>query len=93
MNTTIISALISAGAAILVCIINNNVLRRETERKHEQNIILVTYRLEQLEQKVDRHNQLVERTYELEKQQATLSEKVSVANHRINDLEKEVAQA
>ena len=93
MNTTIISALISAGAAILVCIINNNVSRKEAERKHEQNIILVTYRLEQLEQKVDRHNQLVERTYELEKQQAQTDEKVKVINHRIADLEGKGAQA
>lgn len=93
MNATIISALISAGAAIMVCLVNNHFIRKESDRKQEQNIVLISYRLEQLEQKVDKHNNLIERTYELEKQQATLSEKVSVANHRINDLEKEVAQA
>ena len=87
MNVTIISALISAGAAILVCIINNNVSRKEAERKHEQNIILVTYRLEQLEQKVDRHNQLVERTYELEKEQATMKEKMAAVSQRVDTLE------
>ena len=88
MNTTIISALISAAAAILVCVINNNVARKESEKKHEANIMLISYRLEELEKKVDKHNNLIERTYELEKQTATMSEKMSVANHRIDDLEK-----
>ena len=77
----------------MVCLVNNHFIRKESDRKQEQSIVLISYRLEQLEQKVDRHNNLIERTYELEKQQATLSEKVSVANHRINNLEKEVAQA
>ncbi|NLF84290.1 MAG: hypothetical protein GX568_09980 [Candidatus Gastranaerophilales bacterium] len=42
---------------------------------------LIAYRLEQLERKVDKHNSVIERTYILE-------EKVKVANHRIDDLEK-----
>ena len=42
---------------------------------------LTTYRIEQLEKKVDKHNNLVERAYILE-------EKMKVANHRIDDLEK-----
>lgn len=43
---------------------------------------LTTYRLEQLEKKVDKHNTVIERTYILEEQ-------MKVANHRIGDLEKE----
>ena len=42
---------------------------------------LTNYRLEQLEKKVDRHNSVIERTYILE-------EKMKVANHRIEDLER-----
>lgn len=48
---------------------------------------LIAYRLEQLEDKVNKHNQVVERTYQLEEQEALLEEKVKVANHRIEDLE------
>lgn len=48
---------------------------------------LMAYRLEELEKKVDKHNNLVERTYRLEEQHAVLEEKVKVANHRIDDLE------
>lgn len=49
---------------------------------------LVIYRLDQLESKVNKHNQVIERTYKLEEQEALLEEKVRVANHRIEDLEK-----
>lgn len=49
---------------------------------------LIAYRLEQLEKKVNQHNQVVERTYALEETVSLLSERVKVANHRITDLEK-----
>lgn len=49
---------------------------------------LTAYRIEQLEKKVDKHNNLIERTYKLEEETAVLFEKVTVANHRIDDLEK-----
>ncbi len=48
---------------------------------------LMEYRLAELEKKVDKHNNLVERTYKLEEQSAILEEKIKVANHRIDDLE------
>lgn len=48
---------------------------------------LNNYRIEQLEKKVDKHNNLIERTYELEEQQKVSDEKIKVINHRIDDLE------
>ena len=48
---------------------------------------LTTYRIEQLEKKVDKHNTVVERTYKLEQEYAVMNEKIRVANHRIEDLE------
>ena len=48
---------------------------------------LMEYRLQELEKKVDKHNNLVERTYRLEEARAVLEEKIEVANHRIKDLE------
>ena len=45
------------------------------------------YRLAELEKKVDKHNNLIERTYQLEERSALLEEKIKVANHRIDDLE------
>lgn len=48
---------------------------------------LIQYRLEQLEKKVQAHNNLVERTYHLEERDAIYDEKIKVMNHRIQDLE------
>ena len=48
---------------------------------------LSNYRIEQLEKKVQAHNNLVERMYAVEGRQETMEEKIKVANHRIEDLE------
>lgn len=55
---------------------------------NRKSTALIAYRLEQLEQKVSKHNNLVERTYALEESVALLEERQKVANHRIDDLEK-----
>ena len=51
------------------------------------NSRLVNYRIEQLEKKVDKHNQVIERVYRLEKRDAVVEEEIKVANHRLSDLE------
>ena len=48
---------------------------------------LTNYRIEQLEKKVEKHNNLVERTYHLEEEHKVEEEKIKVINHRIDDLE------
>lgn len=50
---------------------------------------LLAYRLERLEERVNKHNSLVERTYHIEEEQEIIKEKIKVANHRIDDLERE----
>lgn len=61
LDTVIISSLISAASAILVCIITSI-----------WNNKLIAYRLEQLEKKMDKHNGVIERVYKLEKDVAVL---------------------
>lgn len=51
-------------------------------------IKLMSYRIEQLEKKVEKHNNLVERMYKVEEKAELQEEKIKVANHRIDDLEK-----
>ena len=92
-------AVVSMSDAVLVAIIGlggsglGSIIGVITSSK------LTRYRLEQLEKKVDKHNNLVERTYQLEKNvgllderlegaERLLTEKMKVANHRIEDLEK-----
>ena len=49
---------------------------------------LTQYRLEQLEKKVEVHNQVIDRVYKLEERTELQEEKIKVANHRIEDLER-----
>lgn len=51
------------------------------------NSRLTNFRIEQLEKKVDMHNKVIDRVYELEKRDAVYEEEMKVANHRISDLE------
>jgi len=48
---------------------------------------LTNYRIEQLEKKVEKHNNVIERVYKLEQIEAVQEEEIKVANHRISDLE------
>lgn len=75
-------ALISAGAAILVCMISNYY-------QHRKTTALMEYKLDQLTKKVELHNNAVTRLYEAEKRLDVHDEKLKVVNHRVDDLEKE----
>lgn len=77
MATEIIVALIAAGGGLIGSLIGIR-----------QNTHLINYRLMQLEKKVDKHNNVVERMYDLEGRAEVYEEKIKVANHRIDDLEK-----
>ena len=48
---------------------------------------LTGYRIQKLEEQVSKHNNVVERVFRLEDNDRLLEEKISVANHRIADLE------
>jgi hypothetical protein len=51
---------------------------------------LIEYKLEELTKKVDKHNNVIERTYKLEETAHVQDEQIKVANHRISDLEAKV---
>lgn len=50
---------------------------------------LIEYRLTQVEEKQDKHNQLIGRMYGAEQDIAVMKNDIKVANHRIEDLEKQ----
>lgn len=75
-----IPAIISAAGAVLVCLINSHYQANATRN-------LIEYKITELTKRVEKHNNVIERVYELEKHQEVLDEKIQVANHRINDLE------
>lgn len=97
------AAIITGIVAIIVCVANNIVTIWQVNKKHAsqieeqrkshaETIELITYRLRELERKQDKHNNLMERVFKLEGKMdllgAVTSEKIKVANHRIEDLEK-----
>ena len=77
MNGTVLVALISLAGTL--CGTFGGILMSNK---------LTNYRIEQLEQKVEQHNRLVERTFRLEELQQLTEERLRVANHRIEDLER-----
>lgn len=76
----IISSTISAAVTLIVCLISNH-------RQNEKTRALMEYKLEELTKRVDKHNNTIERTYNLEQRMAVSEEQIRVANHRIADLE------
>lgn len=50
---------------------------------------LMSFRIDKLEEEVKKHNNLIERVYKLEEHGAIIDEQIKVANHRIDDLEKQ----
>ena len=81
MSETIIVALITGGLALIGTYISNR-----------KSAALIAYRLEELEKKVEKHNNLIDRTYRLEERTEIQEEKIKVANHRIEDLERAVVK-
>lgn len=52
---------------------------------------MTLYRIEQLEKKVEKHNNLVERVFRLEDQDKLIDEKLTATNNRITELEHQKA--
>lgn len=86
---TIISSVISGVVALLVCMLNSHSQKRAAKTQYEETISLIEYKLDTLTKRVEQHNNLIDRTYKLEEMTALQEEKIKVANHRIEDLEKE----
>lgn len=78
MAVEIVVALIGLGGSALGSIIGIAV-----------NSKMVNYRLEQLEDKVNEHNNVIARTYKVESRLDVHDETISSIKHRIEDLEKE----
>lgn len=49
---------------------------------------LTNYKIEELKKEVEKHNKVVERVFALETEKEVIEEKIRVANHRIEDLER-----
>ena len=86
---TIISSVISAVAAIFVCILSQQSIARKQAMEMEKQTALIELKLEQLAEKVEKHNNVIERTFRLEESCKLFEEKINNINHRIDHIEKE----
>lgn len=76
MDAGIIIAIITAGCALLGSVIGSVKANK-----------IAVYRIDQLERKVDKHNNLVERMYHAEEEIALNRNDINAAAHRIIELE------
>ena len=90
MSSEIIVGLITAASAVISQIIIAYAGNQHGQVERAESQRLIVYRLEQLENKVTLHNNVIDRVYKLEQQAEVDKEKIAVANHRIEDLEREV---
>ena len=78
---TIIASCITAGITLVICLITNHAQSQKT-------IALMEYKLTELTKAVEKHNNLIDRTYRLEQDSALHEEQIKGMNHRIEDLER-----
>lgn len=102
MSEAVIVALITGAVSLIGTIVTVVLTNQRTiaamdkksdvtdEKLHgELNVLKADIRT--LSNRVEAHNKMIERTYELERRADVHEEQIKVANHRISDLEKKGA--
>lgn len=98
MDNAIVVAIITASVSLIGTIITVLSANRSTvsalqeqskiaDEKIQGQINVIQTEIKTLSDRVDKHNNLIERTYGLEKRMDVAEERQKVANHRIDDLE------
>lgn len=83
MSEAIAVAIITGTLALIGSFSANYVQNNKTKS-------LILYRLDNIEEKQDKHNSIIERTYRLEQDFAVLANREKVSEHRLDDLERKV---
>jgi len=81
LSDGIIVAIISGVGTLLVAILSYIGNRKGAKESNDANAKLIAYRIQQLEEKVGKHNQVIERTFRLEG-------RMDEVEHDIRDLKK-----
>lgn len=88
MFDAIITSVLTGGLTLLGVIYTVRKQHDVTVEELRFEIRTIKKDINDLEAKQDKHNQVVERVYELEKVAEVLEERQKTANHRIDDLER-----
>ena len=82
MSEAIIVAIITGGVSLIGVIVSNNRTAQSMDAKLDKQQTVTETKLEELTREVRAHNNFAQRV-------PVLEEQIKVANHRIEDLEKE----
>lgn len=82
MSEAIIVAIITGGLSLIGAIVSNNRTAQSMDAKLDKQQAVTETKLEELTREVRAHNNFAQRV-------PVLEEQIKVANHRIEDLEKE----
>lgn len=83
MSEAIIVAIITGGLSLIGVIVSNNRTAQSMDAKLDKQQAVTETKLEELTREVREHNNFAKRV-------PVLEEQIKVANHRIEDLEKEI---
>ena len=82
MSEAVIVAIITGGLSLIGVIVSNNHTAQSMDAKLDKHQAVTDTKLEELTREVRAHNNFAQRV-------PVLEEQIKVANHRIEDLEKE----
>ena len=82
MSEAIVVAIITGGLSLIATIVSNNRTAQSMDAKLDKQQAVTETKLEELTREVRAHNNFAQRI-------PVLEEQIKVANHRIEDLEKE----
>ena len=85
MSEAIIVAIITGGLSLIGAIVSNNRTAQSMDAKLDKQQAVTETKLEELTLEVREHNNFAKRV-------PVLEEQIKVANHRIEDLEKETGE-
>lgn len=86
----IIVSIITGILSLAGIIITNVSSNRKIENQLVTSMAITDTKIEALTKQVEKHNNVIERVYRCEDTDRLLEEKISVANHRIADLEQKL---
>lgn len=88
MFESICTSLLTGGLTLIGVIYTVRKQHDYTVEELKSEIRMIKKDIQDLEEKQDKHNSVIERVYELEKATEVLDERQKVANNRIKDLER-----
>lgn len=80
-------AIITGLIAIAVCLINNYFQQKSVAKQHDEVIAVINLKIDNLQHTVERHNQLIDRTYKLEESSALQDVEIKNLNRRVEKME------